>query len=1200
MDCWHCGTRVRAGARFCGSCGALLGRNCRACGTQLGSRDRFCDQCGLLLPTGPEASPSPVPKSLGLTAPERPLGTERRVCSVLFVDLVGFTPFSQDRDPEDVRELLLRYFDAVRTVVSRYGGVVEQFVGDAVVALWGAPRAHERDSERAVRAALDVVQAVGSGSPIAVELSIRAGVVTGEVAVSFAADGGVMVAGDAVNTAARIQAEADPGCVLVDQATRRLAAPAIAFSDAGKHTLKGKSESAQLWRAVRVVSGLAGSQPHDTLEAPLCGRDTELRALRDLFHACVDHGQARLVLVSGAAGVGKSRLGWELEKHVDGLAANVLWHRGRCLSYGDGAAFWALTEMVRQRLGIAEEDPSDIAADKLAEGLVRFIPDPAERAHVGVRLGRLLGLAVDGDPEAVLAPDELFAGWRAFFERLSDIAPVVLLLEDAHNADPALLDFLDHLVDWAPRSPLFVVALGRDHVDLKRPGFGLGRNRTVLSLGPLDPCSMGALLEGLVPGLPSSAASKIADQAQGLPLFAVETVRSLVDRGVLLPAAGNAYKVAGELGTLVVPDSLHGLLAARLDALDPGTRLLVADAAILGTRFSAEALVAVSGRPESEVQAGLAELVRREVLQVSTDRLSPQRGDHRFTQEMLRQVAYATLARRDRKARHLAAAEYLRSTFADDGEEVMDIVARHYLDALEAVPADVGTAQLRDLAIESSRRAAERAERAGAPGHAAALYQRAAELHEQQDESVPAAALWERAAEGWMAELTQHAGLSAAEHARAIHEQLGDQRSAARARTLISKGLRMEGRYRDARDHLEAAVALLRPEPGTDTVSALAQLASVDAFSGGNEGGKLLSEALFIAQGVDVGDGMLAGLFTLSGIVCWMDNRAVEGDANLREAAYLAERAGDTLMLADALGNLSGGQLTRYPNEAATNAKAAVDHSRRIGNRRTLALATTNLAFALLLLGDWDGAAQWLGEPTGLDEPPEIRSRPALQGCLAALRGDIVGAADVIDEIRRYSASDNVQDQAFISTTQALVCSASGQQVEALAQARVALAHLDALGMNCEYLVFAWPVANDAAKALGDRQAMTDILSLFEAHPLGHLPPLLRAERALTRAHLAAVAGEGGSPIIETDFADAVAAFRRAGSPWHLGRALADYGGYLAACGQAEGSATALDEAGAIAERLGARPLALRVASIRAGDGLWSSSSASGAHALAN
>jgi hypothetical protein len=711
---------------------------------------------------------------------------------------------------------------------------------------------------------------------------------------------------------------------------------------------------------------------------------------------------------------------------------------------------------------------------------------------------------------------------------------------------------------------------------------------------------MSALLDGLVPGLPASAASKIADQAQGLPLFAVETVRSLVDRGVLVPASGNAYKVAGELGTLVVPDSLHGLLAARLDALDPRTRLLVADAAILGTRFSAEALVAVSGRSEAEVQSGLAELVRREVLQVSADKLSPQRGDHRFTQEMLRQVAYATLARRDRKARHLAAAEYLRSTFADDGEEVMDIVARHYVDALEAVPSDVGTEELCELAIEACRRAGGRAERAGAPGHAAALYERAAELCQRQSETAAAADLWERAAQGWMAEATQQAGIGAAERAQLIHERLGDQRSAARARTLISKGLRMEGRYREARDHLEAAVALLRPEPGKDTVSALAQLASVDAFSGGNEGGKLLSEALYLAQSVDVGDGMLAGLFTLSGIVCWMNNRAVEGDANLREAAYLAERAGDTLMLADALGNLSGGQLTRYPDEAATSAKAAVEHSRRIGNRRTLALATTNLAFALLLLGDWDGAAEWLGEPTGPDEPPEMRSRPALQGCLAALRGDVAGAADAIGGLQRFSASENVQDQAFISTTQALVSGASGDQVSALAQARLAIAYLDALGMNCEYLVFAWPIANDAAKALGDRKTMAEILGLFEAHPVGHLPPLLRAELALTKAHLAATSSDGGSAMVQTEFANAVGAFRRAGSPWHLGRALADYGSFLAACGQVEASGAALDEAGAISERLGARPLALRVASIRVGDGQWPASTAAEDQVLAN
>ncbi len=1201
MDCWRCATQVRVGARFCGACDVALGRCCSSCGTLVGPRDAYCRECGAALPDdSPSSSPSGALRTAGIPR-QRPSGTERRVCSVLFVDLVGFTPLSQDRDPEDVRELLLHYFDVVRTVVSRYGGVVEQFIGDAVVAIWGAPRAEEGDAERAVRAALDVVDAIGVlGSALNEALAARAGVVTGEIAVSLSPAGEAMVAGDAVNTAARVQASAHPGQVLADEATRRLTASAIAFADAGEHLLKGKSERLQLWRAIRVVSGLAGSQRHDRLEAPLCGRDTELRALRDLFHRCVDHGQARLVLVSGPAGVGKSRLGWELEKHIDGLAAKVLWHRGRCLSYGDGAAFWALAEMVRQRFGIADDDPTDIAADKLAAGLTRFIRDPGERVFVGVRLGRLLGVPMDGDPGTVLPPDELFAGWRAFFERLSEIAPVVLVLEDAHHADPALLDFLEDVVDWAPNSPVFVVVLGRAQVELERHGVGLGRNRTLLSLAPLDAGSMGALLEGLVPGLPPSVASTIADQAQGLPLFAVETVRSLVDRGVLVPVAGNAYEVAGELGTLVVPDSLHGLLAARLDALDPRTRLLVADAAVLGTSFSAEALVAVSGRTESEVRTCLAELVRREVLQVSTDRLSPQRGDYRFAQQMLRQVAYATLARRDRKARHLAVAEYLRSTFADDGEEVMDIVARHYVEALDAVPADVGTGQLRDLAIEASRRAGERAERAGAPGHAAALYQRAAELHERQNESVAAAALWERAAEAWMAELTQHAAVRAAERAQVIHENLGDQRSAARAKTLIGKGLRMEGRYGEARDHLEAAVTLLRPEPAKDTVNALAQLASVDVFSGGSEGGKLLSEALDLAQGLDIGGGMLAGLLILNGIFCWMNNRAVEGDANLREAAHLAQRAGDNWMVAHALGNLSGGQLTRDPDEAATNARAAIEHSRRIGNRRTLALATTNLAFALLLLGDWDGAAQWLGEPTGLDDPPEIRGRPALRGCLSALRGDIAGADDAIAGLGRFSASENVQDQAFVSTTQALVFGGSCQPVEALAQARLALAKLDLLGLNCEHLVFAWPVANDAAKALGDHDAMADLLSLFEAHPIGHLPPLLRAERALTKAHLAARPGDAGSAIVETEFAEAVAAFRRAGSPWHLGRALADYGGYLEACGQADAAGAALDEAAAIAERLGARPLALRIASVRAGDGQCRACSASGTRVLAD
>jgi class 3 adenylate cyclase len=341
---------------------------------------------------------------------------ERRVCSVLFCDVVGFTPLSEARDPEAVRELLSGYFAVARTVIGRYGGMVEKFIGDAVMAVWGTPVAAEGDAERAVRAALDLVAAVadlGAESGLA-DLAARAGVVTGEVAVTLGATGEGMVAGDAVNTAARVQAAAEPGTVLADGATQRLAGSAIGFADAGERALKGKAEPQRLWRATRVLAGVGGSQRVDGLEAPLTGRDAELRTVRELFHAAAGRRVPRLVLVAGPAGVGKSRLGWEFEKYLDGLVEDVWWHRGRCLSYGDGVAFWALAEIVRQRLGIAEEDPAMSAAGKLAAGLEEFLSDPDERAYAGVRLSRLLGVAFAGDGVGPLGREELFAGWRLF------------------------------------------------------------------------------------------------------------------------------------------------------------------------------------------------------------------------------------------------------------------------------------------------------------------------------------------------------------------------------------------------------------------------------------------------------------------------------------------------------------------------------------------------------------------------------------------------------------------------------------------------------------------------------------------------------------------------------------------------------------------------------------------------------------------
>ena len=419
MKCGRCGAPLAEGDRFCGACGAPSG-GCPSCGEQIVPGDRFCRACGTAVPDAasmPSAA-APVP---GSPRPGAEPVAERRVCSVLFCDVVGFTPLSEARDPEAVRELLSRYFGVARTVIGRYGGAVEKFIGDAVMAVWGAPAATEGDAERAVRAALDLVTAVAelgaeAGMP---ELAARAGVVTGEVAVTIGAVNEGMVAGDAVNTAARVQSTAEPGQVLVDEATHRLAGSAVGFADVGEHRLRGKAEPQRLWRATRVLSWVG---------AAAAGRRSGGAADRAGRGAADDKGPVpRSRRSKGAAagagvwagGVGKSRLGWEFEKYADGLVEDMWWHRGRCLSYGEGVAFWALAEIVRQRLGIAEEDPAEVAATKLADGLERFVADPGERAYIGARLGRLLGVTAAGGDAIVLAREELFAGWRLFFERLA-------------------------------------------------------------------------------------------------------------------------------------------------------------------------------------------------------------------------------------------------------------------------------------------------------------------------------------------------------------------------------------------------------------------------------------------------------------------------------------------------------------------------------------------------------------------------------------------------------------------------------------------------------------------------------------------------------------------------------------------------------------------------------------------------------------
>jgi class 3 adenylate cyclase/tetratricopeptide (TPR) repeat protein len=1162
---------LEEGDLFCGDCGAPATAGCPTCGEPLTPGKRFCRRCGATLF---EAAPATAPVS----PPAPGSAAERRMCSVLFCDVVGFTPLSEARDPEAVRELLSEYFRVARTVIGRYGGVVEKFIGDAVMAVWGTPVATEGDAERAVRAALDLVAAVaelgaGSGLP---GLAARAGVVTGEVAVNLRAVGEGMVAGDAVNTASRVQAAAEPGSVLVDVPTQRLTGSAIAFADTGEHNLKGKAGPQRLWRAVRVLAAVGGSQRVDGLEAPLTGRDAELRTIKDLFHAAAERRVPRLVLVSGPAGVGKSRLGWEFEKYADGLAGSVWWHRGRCLSYGEGVAFWALAQIVRQRLGIAEEDPPEAAAAKLAVGLDRFVPDPAEHSYAGLRLSRLLGVAFAGDGGEALSREELFAGWRLFFERLAAENPVVLLVEDAQHADTGLLDFLDHLIDWVRDLPVYVLVFARPELGQARPGFGAGRNRSTLTLDPLDAASMDLLVDALVPGMPELARSKITRQAQGIPLFAVETVRSLIDRDVVQPVEG-VYRLTGDVGELAVPNSLHALLAARLDALDPSSRRLVADAAVLGTMFPAEALIAVSERDEPSVRATLADLVRREVLSVSADPLSPERGSYRFSQEMLRQVAYDTLSRRDRKARHLAVAAHLRAVFPGDGEEVTDVIARHYLDALNAIPDDPDAALIRGHAVTALTRAAERAERTGAPAQAATSYAAAAELSPPDAADGAVAGFWERAAQAALADASYPVAVEYAEHARGQYLGRGQDRAAARVQALVGRALSVWGRHADAHEQLIAAAGVLRERPDTDTVSAMNWLAGVEVFMGSPDADRLSAEALTLGQALGVGPGLLAELLVTRGLYHLVAERRPQAISYFRESARLAAQAGDNFRVGRALLNLADTLMPSDPAAAAEAARTAAETLRRSGQRRHLSAAMMNVAESLLQIGDWEAAEAELTQAVDSDGLADQDDVICERGWLAALRGD-AGTADAMrTALRTYWASEDPQDRSLIGLLEAFAAAARRQPADALRHARAILTLAEVMGISSVALRWAWPLAARSAHELGDTAAVSDLLALLDSHQPGYLAPMIRAERDLVRARLPdAGRAADGDATAAASFAAAIKSLRELSTPYHLAHGLLDHAEYLMAAwpaGDAAAAASAIAEARDIAGRLRCQPL---------------------------
>jgi class 3 adenylate cyclase/tetratricopeptide (TPR) repeat protein len=1165
MICPDCGTENREGRKFCSDCGRALALPCPACGTANKPGERFCGECGSALTAAAQAV-TPIQR-------EAP-ASERRLVSVLFADLVGFTTISEGRDPEDARELLSQYSELARTLIKRYGGTVEKFIGDAVMAVWGTPTTTEDDAERAVRAALDLVASVPELDPA---LQARAGVLTGEAAVTLRAEGDGMVAGDLVNTASRIQAAADPGTVLVGDTTRRSTEQAIVYESAGEHELKGKAQQVALWRALRVVSARGGSLKPAGLEPPFSGRDRELKLIKDIFHGSASDRRAHLVSVTGIAGHGKSRLVWEFYKYFDGIVQQVYWHRGRCLAYGEGVAYWALADMVRMRAGIGETEDASTARPKLAAMVDKHLLDAEERAFVEPRLAHLLALedGVAGDRE------DLFAAWRLFFERLADVSPTVLAFEDMHWADTSLLDFVEYLLEWSRDFPLFVITLARPELLERRPAWGAGqRNFTSIYLDPLPEPAMHELLEGIVPGLPESVSRQILARAEGVPLYAVETVRMLLDRELLV-REGSVYRPAGEIEALEVPETLHALIAARLDGLTAEERRLLQDGAVLGKTFAREALAALSGVAAAELEPLLSALVRKEVLSVQSDPRSPERGQYGFLQDLVRHVAYETISKRERKARHLEAAAYIEAVFGQD--EVPEVLASHYLAAFQVAPDADDAEAVRAKAEEMLTRAAERAASLGAPEEGRKYYEQAAEL---ADDRLVEASLLEQA--GRLAVLANRPveARASLEHALALYGEAGEAHAAARASAALADVDFGEGRFVEVVARLEPAVAELEQgKPSAALAAALAQLGRSHVLAGHSPDAALplLERALTLAERLQLPDVFLEALNS-KGVILLNQGRLAEARILLAAAVERAhsEQVYGSVLRAENNFMVALEAMDRFA-EAFAAGERAFAFARRRGDRRWELNIRAGGIIDLFLLGRWDDALALAAEVE-----PDIAAESGRAELLnAALvhceRGALEDARRLLAKNDRLRDSDGVSARAGYARVEAHLLRAEGRAADALAAAERALTARSELGTAQKEFKMSFVEACEAALALPDLGKAEELLGVVEAFEPGELTPYLQGHSLRLRAGLDAAREQRDG--IDDRFRNASRLFREFDLVFDLAVTQLEHAEWLEAEGRVEEAQPLLNEARETFERLQATPWlerAVRAESARA------------------
>jgi class 3 adenylate cyclase len=889
---------------------------CGTCGRENSDDARFCSGCGAAL-----AADEPVRRE------------ERKVVTVLFADLVGFTSKAERMDPEDVRAVLEPYHARLRSELEVRGGTVEKFIGDAVMALFGAPTSHEDDPERAVRAALAIRDWIREEG----ELQLRIGITTGEALVALGArpaEGEGMASGDVVNTAARLQSAAPANGILVDETTRRATGEAISYADHDPVDAKGKAEPVRVSEVDEARSRF-GVDVGRGGGAQLVGREKELDLVRDSLDRAGQEQSPQLVTIVGVPGIGKSRLVAELSVVVDEQPELVYWRQGRCLPYGEGVTYWALSEMVKAHAGILETDSAEQAQQRLEGVVTEALGNASDRAWVESYLRPLVGLAheehVGSDRRA-----EAFAAWRRFFEALAEHSPLVLVFEDLQWADDSLLDFIDHLVDWAGGIPMLIVCTARPELLSRRAGWGGGKpNAATISLSPLSDDDTARLVHELLERsvLPADLQAMLIERAGGNPLYAEEFAR-MVDE-------------LGEDGRgLRLPESVQGIIAARLDALPVEEKLLLQDASVVGKVFWLGALERIGDRDRADSEQLVHALERKEFVRRERQSSVGDESQYVFRHILVRDVAYAQIPRAARAKKHERTAVWIESLGRPDDQAEM--LAHHYLSALEfASAAGEELPGIADRASTALRAAGDRAFALSSFEPATRFYGAALDLSDAEDPERAYVLLGYGRARHELAVEGEEALLEAS---AALEDR--DREAAAEAEISLADLFWRRGQHTESARHRERAAKLIADaEVSRMKTHVLGELARFHMLAGEYEPAVRFGEsALAMAESLGLDEERARALNTIGAALVENDRESVA----LIERSIEVSRNLHTTELVRGLNNLAHHLIHHGRLPAADAAVAEMDAAaRRFGYRDWIRWAEAKRTTLNYLLGDW-------------------------------------------------------------------------------------------------------------------------------------------------------------------------------------------------------------------------------------------------------